>query len=55
MPSNAAKRNADGTFVWAKQGDVYCTAEIANGLPKGQTADSTAAKLGALCKKVLAH
>ena len=52
---NAAKRNADGTFVWAKQGDVYCTAEIANGPPKGQTADSTAAKLGALCRKVLAH
>jgi hypothetical protein len=51
---DAAKRNAAGTFVWAKKGAAYCTAEIANGLPKAQTADSVAAKLGALCQKVLA-
>src|SRR5262252_9135704 len=39
----AAKRNQAGTFVWAKQGGVTCTAEIANGLPRGLTADSAAA------------
>ena len=50
----SAKRSADGAFVWAKQGSVYCTAEIANGLPKGSTVDATAAKLGGLCKKVFA-
>ena len=38
----AAKRNQAGTFVWAKQGAIACTAEIANGLPKGLTADSAA-------------
>jgi hypothetical protein len=52
---DAATRNADGTFVWAKRGDVYCTAEIVNGAPRGQTADDTASKLGSLCRKVLAH
>lgn len=50
----SAKRNAEGTFVWAKQGSAYCTAEIANGQPKGSTPDATAAKLGGLCRKVLA-
>jgi len=53
--ADLAKRSADGTFVWAKKGTVYCTAEIANGLPRGRTADSTAASLGALCRKVLSH
>src|SRR5580765_7650738 len=53
--ADAAKRNVQGTFVWAKRGDVYCTADIANGTPAGQSAESTAAKLGALCKKILAH
>jgi len=52
---DSAKRNAQGTFVLAKKGATYCTAEIANGLPRGATADSAAAKLGALCQKVLAH
>ena len=51
---DAAKRNQAGTFVWAKQGGVVCTAEIANGLPKGLTADSAAAALGGLCRDVFA-
>lgn len=50
----AAKRNQAGTFVWAKQGGVVCTAEIANGLPKALTADSAATALGGLCRDVLA-
>lgn len=49
----AAKRNQGGTFVWAKQGGVVCTAEIANGLPKGMTADAAATALGGLCRDVL--
>jgi hypothetical protein len=51
---DAAKRSQDGTFVWAKQGAVACTAEIANGLPKGATADTAATALGGLCRDVLA-
>jgi len=47
-----AKRNAAGTFVWAKQGGVACTAEIANGLPNGVTADAAAAALGGLCRDI---
>jgi hypothetical protein len=50
----AAKRNQAGTFVWAKQGGVACTAEIANGLPKGLTADSAATALGGLCRDIFA-
>jgi hypothetical protein len=50
-----AKRSAAGSFVWARRGSVVCTAEIANGLPAGLTADAAAAKLGALCGKVLAQ
>ena len=50
----AAKRNQAGSFVWAKQGGVVCTAEIANGLPKALTADSAATALGGLCRDVLA-
>lgn len=50
----AAKRNQAGTFVWAKQGAVVCTAEIANGLPKVLTADSAATALGGLCRDVFA-
>jgi hypothetical protein len=49
-----AKRNQAGTFVWAKQGGVACTAEIANGLPKGLTADSAATALGGLCRDIFA-
>jgi len=51
---DAAKRNEAGTFVWAKQGRIACTAEIANGLPKGLTADSAATALGGLCRDVFA-
>jgi hypothetical protein len=51
---DAAKRNQGGTFVWAKQGAVACTAEISNGLPKGATADSAAAALAGLCRDLLA-
>jgi len=50
----AAKRNQAGTFIWAKQGGIACTVEIANGLPKGLTADSTAAALGGLCRDIFA-
>src|SRR5215831_15174024 len=50
----AAKRNQEGTFVWAKQGAVACTAEIANGLPKALTADSAATALGGLCRDIFA-
>jgi hypothetical protein len=50
----AAKRNAQGSFVWARQGDIVCAAEIKNGLPKGLTADSAPTKLGALCRKIFA-
>jgi hypothetical protein len=50
---DAAKRNAAGSFVWARQGGVLCTAEISNGLPAALTADSAASQLGALCRKVL--
>jgi hypothetical protein len=51
----AAKRNQTGTFVWAKQGGLACTAEIANGLPKGLTADSAATALGGLCRDIFAN
>jgi len=51
---DAAKRNQAGTFVWAKQGSAACSAEIANGMPKGLTADSAATALGGLCRDVLA-
>jgi hypothetical protein len=50
----AAKRSQTGTFIWAKQGGVACTAEIANGLPKGLTADSAATALGGLCRDIFA-
>ena len=50
---DAAKRNQAGNFVWAKQGAVACTAEIANGLPKGVSADAAATALGGLCRDVL--
>ena len=49
----SAKRNQAGTFIWAKQGATVCTAEIANGLPKGLTADAAANALGGLCRDVL--
>jgi len=49
----AAKRSQAGTFIWAKQGSAACTAEIANGLPKGVTADAAATALGSLCRDVL--
>lgn len=49
-----AKRNAAGSFVWAKQGALYCTAEIGNGLPPGLTADSAATQLTGLCSKIFA-
>jgi hypothetical protein len=51
---DAAKRNQAGMFVWAMHGGVACTAEIANGLPKGMTGDAAATALGALCKDVFA-
>jgi hypothetical protein len=51
---DAAKRNQPGTFVWARQGGLVCTAEIANGLPKGLTADTAAASLAGLCRDVFA-
>jgi len=51
----SAKRNQAGTFIWAKQGAVACTAEIANGLPKGVTADAAAIGLAGLCRDVLAR
>lgn len=56
LPSlgDAATRNQAGTFVWARQAGVVCTAEVANGLPKGLTADSAASALGNLCRDVLA-
>ena len=47
-----AKRSADGSFVWAKQGGLYCTAQISNGLPAPLTADSAATQLAGLCTKV---
>ena len=50
----AAKRSQVGTFVWARQGGVACTAEISNGLPRGLTADSAAAALGGLCRDIFA-
>lgn len=51
---DAAKRNPAGTFVWAMHGGVACTAEIANGLPKGMTGDAAATALEALCRDVFA-
>lgn len=51
---DAAKRNQAGTFVWAMHGGVACTAEIANGLPKGMTGDAAATALGGLCKDLFA-
>lgn len=51
---DAAKRNQAGTFVWARHAGVVCTAEIANGLPKGLTADSAASSLAGLCRDVFA-
>jgi hypothetical protein len=51
---DVAKRNQAGTFVWARQGAVACTAEIANGLPKTLTADSAVTALAGLCRDVFA-
>jgi len=51
---DSAKRNAEGTFVWATKGGAACAAEISVGLPPTLTADSAAAKLADLCRKVLA-
>jgi hypothetical protein len=51
----AAKRSANGLFVWAKQAGVYCTAEMSNGLPRGLTGDSAASQLGGLCRKIFAR
>jgi hypothetical protein len=51
---DAAKRNQAGTFVWARQGAVACTAEIANGLPKTLTADSAVTALAGLCRDIFA-
>lgn len=51
---DAAKRSQAGTYIWARQGRVACTADISNGLPKGLTADSAATALGGLCRDVLA-
>jgi hypothetical protein len=50
-----AKRSANGAFVWSRQGDVYCTAEISNGLPSGLTSDSAASQLGGLCRKIFSN
>jgi hypothetical protein len=52
---DAAKRSANGAFVWSKQGDVYCTAEVSNGLPGGLTSDSAASQLGGLCRKIFSN
>lgn len=54
LQMDAATRNQAGTFVWARQAGVVCTAEVANGLPKGLTADSAATALGNLCRDVFA-
>ncbi|HWF84513.1 MAG TPA: hypothetical protein VG222_06695 [Vicinamibacterales bacterium] len=51
---DAAKRNAEGMFVWATKGGIYCTAEISVGLPPKLTADSAAAGLADLCRKIFA-
>jgi hypothetical protein len=51
---DAGKRNQAGMFVWAMHAGVACTAEIANGLPKGMTGDAAATALGGLCKDVFA-
>ncbi len=51
---DSAKRNANGTFIWAKKGERYCTAQISNSLPSSLTPDQAAAKLGDLCQKLLA-
>ncbi len=48
----SAKRNGDGSFVWATKGGVTCTGEISGGLPPALTADSAAKGLGDLCAKV---
>jgi hypothetical protein len=50
---DAARRNQPGTFVWARQGGVVCTAEIANG-PKTLTPDAAATALAGLCRDVFA-
>ncbi len=48
-----AKRNQAGTFIWAKQGGVACTAEISS--PSNTlTADAAATMLGGLCRDVFA-
>jgi len=49
---DAAKRNDAGSFVWARQSGVSCTAEISNGLPAGLTPDIAASRLATLCRKV---
>jgi hypothetical protein len=50
-----AKRSADGSFVWAKQGALSCTAQISNGLPPALTADSATTQLAGLCRKVFSN
>ena len=51
---DSAKRNQAGTFVWAKQGSVACTAEIANALANVSNADSAASALAGLCREIFA-
>ena len=49
---DSAKRNTDGSFIWAQKGPYYCTAQINNGRPPALTADSAAAQLSGLCMKL---
>lgn len=51
---DSAKRSPDGSFVWATRADVFCTAEISNGLPAGLSPDAAASKLAEVCRKIFA-
>ncbi|PYR42605.1 MAG: hypothetical protein DMF93_05390 [Acidobacteria bacterium] len=51
---DAAKRSADGMFVWETKGGLSCTASIDVGLPSALTADTAAANLADLCRKIFA-
>lgn len=48
-----ARRNADGTAVVARKGDLYCNIQVVSSTT-GERGEALAHKLGALCSKLFA-
>ena len=47
-----ARRNADGTALAARKGDMYCNIQVVTSTA-GERGDALARKLGALCSKLI--